>query len=80
MNLKRDEFFSSAGTVIDYGTSEVRMDAFCVVIWLQAYGNQGVNVMLWIRMTPIGSYISMHRKWHHFKGLTGIALLEEVCH
>jgi hypothetical protein len=44
MSLRRDfGVLSRVETVIDYGGFEVRPNVFCILIWLHAYGGEGVE-------------------------------------
>jgi len=61
-------------------TFEVVLNAFCIMLWLQAYGNQGVECGGLNRFGP--QKLACLNAWHIGSGLVGIgvALLEEVCH
>jgi hypothetical protein len=37
------ELLNTVETVKDYGTFGVRLNALCITIWPQVYGNQGVE-------------------------------------
>ena len=80
MNLRRDfELENTVETIIVQGTFEIGLNAFCIMILLQAYGDQGMedgslDVTGPHNLTGNGSITRCG-----FVGI-GMILLEDVCY
>lgn len=67
----------------NYGNFEFELNTFCIMIWPQAYGNQGVECDA---LNENGSHrLKYFKAWSPvsgivWEGLGGLALWEEVCH
>ena len=65
------------------GTFEVELNAFCIIIWLEAHGSQGLqcgslNENVFFRLIFLNVFsIAGRTVWER---LRVVALLEKVCH
>jgi hypothetical protein len=82
MTLRRDfelQTFNIVETIIDYGTPEIELNVFCIMLWLgmapidscawtSLWGAREWNVVVWICLTKIVALLG------------DMTLLEDVCH